>query len=540
MDESEMSQRNENSRVMAGGLRQKMLRKHGGNGKNRWDKPESRPDWKTLEEGEPLRSQRPVDSTSRTKGLDCNSLSRARAGSRWRLGVHYKTWNKGQTLGCLRGMEKEKNEGEDTGKMGGKEETNHRCVANQQSHLITPYHAHVRRTLKWTLQISSCTIMSRELCIQYVSVNVVDEPLSWNEVRATGATGDIQLTFELCRKNFFPDARTDPETPRRSTAVSAATSCPPCLVGVGASPPDTHIQRGFLTDTPSFGPSNLMYAGSDIDTSARLARCSAPLVRTVVSPCADDVLCNVFTWTGAPTQPRCATSCALCATRTTTSLGDAGGERGDALRLRRTGGRRDGARRWGGGGEAGSPHGEMRHEDGVLAVGDEDEDEDALVEVRDSRTRCDDDELDHIERILSRCAHSQCIGQDSSLAHYHSPTLHSPTSYRGLVRRAIACGRSRARIRRLALWESARGRWCMRAFIEARGGEAHGGRGVISASKHNSLTGGGVPGSQFCCYIAGENRMSIFVHRASPYAVGSMGGHWLLRANGDPEASHDD
>jgi hypothetical protein len=32
-----------------------MLRKHGGNGKNRWDKPESRPDWKTLEEGELLR-----------------------------------------------------------------------------------------------------------------------------------------------------------------------------------------------------------------------------------------------------------------------------------------------------------------------------------------------------------------------------------------------------------------------------------------------------------------------------------------------------
>jgi hypothetical protein len=54
MDESEMSQRNENSRVMAGGLRQKMLRKHGGNGKNWWDKPESRPDWKTLEEGGPL------------------------------------------------------------------------------------------------------------------------------------------------------------------------------------------------------------------------------------------------------------------------------------------------------------------------------------------------------------------------------------------------------------------------------------------------------------------------------------------------------
>jgi hypothetical protein len=29
---------------------------------------------------------------------------------------------KGSTLGCLRGMEKGKNEGEDAGKMGGKEE----------------------------------------------------------------------------------------------------------------------------------------------------------------------------------------------------------------------------------------------------------------------------------------------------------------------------------------------------------------------------------------------------------------------------------
>ncbi|KAJ7841864.1 hypothetical protein B0H13DRAFT_2414224 [Mycena leptocephala] len=85
----------------------------------------------------------------------------------------------------------------------------------------------------------------------------------------------------------------DPETPRRSTAVSPVTARPPCLV-----------------------PSNLMYAGSDIDAPAR----SVPLVRTVVCRCAD-----AFTRTAqcvyvdrcmcTPTLDATATEAASCALR---------------------------------------------------------------------------------------------------------------------------------------------------------------------------------------------------------------------------------
>jgi hypothetical protein len=198
----------------------------------------------------------------------------------------------------------------------------------------------------------------------------------------------------------------------------SATARPPCLVGIGASPPDT-AASSQTQDTPNFGPSNLTHAGSD-------AHCL---------PCA-------------------------------------------LLRpLRARQGTENGGR------DVSTTHGSLR------------------------RARSHGAHGAHRAHSISLHASAVYRAQESSLARASdAPTLHSSTSYRAQAMLlgfpplscgiACACGRSRAepgsrgttcdlrlactlerRARAMVYASFCRASRRLRAFVEARGGEAHGGRG---------------------------------------------------------------